>query len=57
MKNKILTALIAAAVLALALSLGYFAGYYSVIYRQQPRTLPSGEISVTIDGNTFIYRP
>ena len=57
MKNKILTALIAAAILALALSLGCFAGYYSVIYRQQPRALPSGEISVTIDGNTFTYRP
>lgn len=57
MKNKILTALIVAAILALALSLGYFAGYYSVIYRQQPRALPSGEISVTIDGNTFTYLP
>lgn len=57
MKNKILTALIAAAALILALSLGYFAGYYSVIYRQQPHALPSGEISVTIDGNTFVYLP
>ncbi len=55
MKTRIMAVLIAASLFILGFSLGYWIGYYRVIYCQQPAANPDGSVTVTMDGNAYLY--